>query len=138
MESRSHSGGVQSPGCQHQSAMISGGRGGTRAAKRSPTMVPNRRLREELERAERAASRRSSRGDEELTRVPSDDRVPHGMTAPMPHEAMGVDSGEIEIISEEHIDEPFVPHDDTVETPMPRHARAQQHPSGFEDEETRI
>src|SRR5690349_21319629 len=107
------------------------------------TMVPNRRLREQLERAEREP-RRSSIEDEQ-TRVPLEDPVG---SAPMPHEAMGIDSGEIEI--QEEPSEAFqLRRDDTEETPMPRPKAAPRRPApiaaktvrdrhGWEDEETRI
>src|SRR3954468_7671624 len=107
----------------------------------SSTMVPNRRLREQLERAERATSRRSTIEDEQ-TRVPLEDPVG---SAPMPHEAMGIDSGEIEI--QEEPSEAFqLRRDDTEETPMPRQARRPapiaaktvRDRHGWEDEETRI
>ncbi len=111
---------------------------GMGTAKTPPTMVPNRRLRDELERAERAASRRSTHEDEEMTRVPMDDPVRGA--APQPHEAISVDSGEIEIQEADDSGAFQVRDDATVETPMPRHVSQHQYQSvgDFEDEETRI
>jgi Fe-S-cluster-containing hydrogenase component 2 len=56
-----------------------------------------------------------------MTRVPTDDIVQ--AMAPDPSGELSLHSGEIEI---QEIDEGFQPKDDTVETPMPRHARASQ------------
>jgi Fe-S-cluster-containing hydrogenase component 2 len=95
-------------------------------------MLPNRRLREALERAERAAGARRTSFDDEPTRVPHADEMPG--SAPLPHEAISVDSGEFEIQEEPA----FVAREDaTRETPVPER---QAHAEGlsWEDEETRI
>jgi len=115
-------------------------------------MVPNRRLKEALERAERSAGARRTRDDDEPTRVPGAAELDsmRELAAPMPHEARSVDSGEIEI-HEEPSDEleaaPFEARGDaTDESPLPKAehgwiaAKTVKDDSGsdFEDEETRI
>jgi Fe-S-cluster-containing hydrogenase component 2 len=73
-------------------------------------MVPNRRLREELARAERARSRRS-REDSQVTVVPMDDPV----VADSRHDSLVMPSQEIEIVGAS-IDSR---QDPTIQTPMP-------------------
>lgn len=84
-------------------------------ARRPPTMVPNRRLREELERASRQS--RTFDDDDDMTRVPVEQRV-EGV-APNPYGTSRIDSGEIEI-DELPASPPAARRDDTLETPMPR------------------
>jgi Fe-S-cluster-containing hydrogenase component 2 len=98
-------------------------------------MVPNRRLREELARADRLARQRRSSFDADETRVPVEDRVPdsgrfekqefsNSDVVVLEEDAVELNTGDIEKVelSTSDIDVS----DLTDETPMPEQARPQQ------------